>query len=302
MINLGSRKKVEGSLSPFGAESENSAIVDERYVELQLKGENRLLRYALFTGVRFEDCEIEHVDFSHSVFVDCYFRHTTFDHCDFKDCRFTGCEFRKVQFTACKFAYSRWSDTAIPFATLSPHLPYEWPNVCHEVLESLRTNAITQGDGTSARSILFESMNQRRRQLWATVRYKEDYFKTRFSHFDRVGAFFRLVVSHMERWMWGYGESLLQIGLLGLVLVVAFAGWYLGVDAGAFGFDGSAASIVGAATEALLHSARGFAGTSATYGGSSDFQIPSTIQAVLGIVYTGVLAAVVYRWISIRQS
>ena len=261
--------------------------------------ENRTFRHATFTQVHLKHGEFRNVDFSHSRFIDCYFRHTDFRECNFTGAVFTDCDLPHAKFIECKLPYSRWGNTRVDMAQILPNLPYEWPQVARELCQNLRANFRAQGDGPAARRLLFLAMAFHRSTLLETVLVRKSWYKERYRIIQRFGAAIRLVGSWVERLGWGYGASPGLLLLWASISILLFGGYYH-----IHGFADSQV-ITGGFLEkigrAIEFSAFSFVGSAE---GSSWPEGPTAavaIQGALGILFIGVLAAVVYKWISIRQ-
>ena len=138
-----------------------------------------------------------------------------------------------------------------------------------------------------------------RATLWETILLRQSWYKQRFGLGHRVGALFKWVWSWAERLVWGYGERPLLLMAWGAALTFIFGIYYYASGLpDALGVDGSLAGRLG---EAVTFSALAFVGNAdrAPWPGGPTAAI--AVQGALGIVFIGVFAAVVYRWISIRQ-
>ena len=257
------------------------------------------LRHATFTRVHVKDGEFHRIDFSHSRFIDCYFRHTEFRDCDFSGAVFMNCDLPHATFIECRFPYSRWSNTRVDVAQLLPNLPFEWPQVARDLCQNLRANCRAQGDGPTARRLLFRAMALHRSTLWETVLLRKSWYKQRYGLVQRFGAAIRLIGLWVERLGWGYGESP-GLLLLWAAMSILFFGSYYHI----LGFADSQVITGGLLQQmgkALEFSALSFVGSAERSSWPGGPTAAFAIQGALGILFIGIFAAVVYKWISIRQ-
>lgn len=251
---------------------------------------NRKLRFAKFQRLHMKNGNFVGIDFTHSRFHDCYFRHVTFTRCDFTGARFNGCNFPHAKFVECKLPYSTWTRTQVDVAELLANLPHEWPNVSRDLCNNLRTNAIEVGNGYDARRLLFEAMSFHREQLKQQVLQKRSWYQKRYGLVDRILGVLRLAASWIERYVWGYGETPWLVITWGVAAILGFGVYYWSAvlpDRSSF-------------ADAVELSALAFIGAADNSGVASSSSV-IVIEGTLGLLFLGLLAAVVYRWISVRQ-
>ena len=261
--------------------------------------ENQTLRHATFIRVHVKHGKFRDVDFSHSRFIDCYFRHTEFRKCDFTGAVFTDCDLPHAKFITCRLPYSRWCNTRVDMGELLSNLPDEWPEVARDLCQNLRANFRAQGDGPAARRLLFRAMSLHRSTLRETVLVRKSWYKERYGLVQRFKAAICLVGSWVERLGWGYGESPLLLLLWAGVSILFFGSYYcIEGFANSQGINSGFLEQIGRALEFSAHSFVGSAERSLWPEGP---RAAIAIQGTLGILFIGVFAAVVYKWISIRQ-
>lgn len=274
---------------------------------LQVKGlpeekfrlEHRKLRYATITRTYVLHGRFHDVDFSHSRFIDCQFRHTEFRKCIFTEAFFKDCDLPHTTFIECKLPYSRWKNTKVDIGQLVNNLPSEWPNVAHALCQNLRANCRGLGDGPAARRLLFKAMAFRRSTLKEILLLRKSWYQERYKWADRLGAAVRLAGSWVARWGWGYGESPSLLLGWAAVAILSFSGYYY--------IQGFADSLVigGDRLEqylrALQFSALSFVGSAERASWPEGPTAAVVIEGTLGLLFIGVFAAALYRWISIRQ-
>ena len=280
-----------------GLQEVGAEVKGIRTEECRIQGQK--LRHATFIRVHVKQGEFRNLDFSHSRFIDCYFRHTEFRDCNFTGAVFTACDLPHAKFIECSLPYSRWHNTRVDMVQLLPNLPYDWPQVAHDLCQNLRVNFRAQGDGPAARRLLFHAMAFHRSTLWETVLVRKSWYKERYRLVQRFRAAIRLVGSWVERLGWGYGESPGLLLLWAAVSILLFGNYYhiLGF-ADSQVINGGFFEQIGKAIE---FSALSFVGSTERSSWPEGPTAAIAIQGTLGILFIGVFAAVVYKWISMRQ-
>jgi len=139
----------------------------------------------------------------------------------------------------------------------------------------------------------------RRATQWEILRLKKSWYKKRYKWHHRLRAAIHLVGSCFERWGWGYGESPGLLLVWAVVSILLFGSFYhmqgfadLQIN------NGESLKHVGSAFE---YSALAFVGSGERPSWPDGPTAAIAIQRTLGILFIGVFAAAVYRWISIRQ-
>jgi hypothetical protein len=255
----------------------------------------------VFIGVGLKGAVLRNVDFSHSTFVRCYFRNAELRGCNLTGCRFIDSEFANARLINCNLAYSVWRDTEIAPAQVLSNLP-EWPNVAHKLLDSLRTNAISLGDGPAARRYLLRGMKYSREHYRRIAFSTASYYRDKYRGGRRVAGLLRWLFSVAERSLWAYGESPVLLLFWAAVVIGGFSVYYAVEQPTAFGFG--SVPLSAAVRSALQYSALTFATNTPMRPMVSDiltFEGALVLESLCGVIFTGVLAAVMYRRISIRQ-
>jgi hypothetical protein len=294
--------KSPAMLSKPGSIPEQDALfVNERIDQLDLCGKK--INHALFVGVAFKKATLRNVDFSHSTFVRCYFRNAEFSGCTLTGCQFVDCDFPRARFGACNLEYSRWKNcTKVDVESILDNMP-EWPNVRRDLLESLRTNALSVGDGASARKLFFKAMDAASEHHRRVRNADSGYYK-KYGIGQRIRSATRCVLIATERLGWGFGENPLRFALAGAIGTLAFALLYSLLAPDAFGYDDTVPGIAIAFSKALRLSVLTFTMNSPKLPGDVSLWFSSwhVVESMSGAVFASMLAAMVYRWISIRQA
>lgn len=299
MASIWIEGKTAATLNPFTAPESDACILNERADKLKLNDQR--LTHAVLVGVGLKDAKLRGLDFSHSVFVRCYFRNAELRGCNFTGCRFVECEFPNATLINCNLAYSIWKETDIEAGQILSNLP-EWPNVAHKLLDSLRINSLALGNGPAARKYLLAAMRFSREHYRRIAFSPASYYRDKYKGSHRIRGFVRWIASVAERWLWGYGESPALLFSWAAAVVAVFAVYYGAMEPGAFGFGFLPFFI--AARSVLRFSALTFATNTPNrvpIDALNHIEAAVVVESLCGIIFMGVLAAVVYRRISIRQ-
>lgn len=281
----------------------NAFVANEHIDEIRRK--LTTLEHAIFVNFGTKDSEFAEVSFRYTRFYSCYFRNCTFVKCNFTGCEFVDCKFPGSTFDGCKFEYSRWKSTEISAENILPEVRnIQWDNVRRDVLRSLRINAKELGQGKVARLYLLEEKAAERRFLWDAFKPKRaSYYRSKYSGWSRAEKAFEWAGAFLDKWVWGYGESPFHLFVSGLVVLMFYALVFLCKAPDVFGYDGSFDSAITALWEAILLSASGLSSgiiASALESVPSSLEFWLVLESLTGLILTGVVAAVVYRWISAR--
>jgi len=271
-------------------------FVNERPDEHVIK--ERIFEHCVFVGMGLKDARITSCTFKHCIFIRCYFRGARISGTDFTGSRFDECVFQNASIVNSKFLYTQWRATVVSDDQLLANMP-EWPNVAHALLVELRNNAISSGGNSAAKRFHTEALRQTRIHQWRIATRYNDYYK-KYTFYERLKAGLRWLALNLEKRMWGYGEQPLYLISTGFILLVMFAVYYLATEPSMF--DAGDELTLSAACAAFDYSVRSFANATPPDGMSfASFPSATTMQALLGMVFASLLAAVVFRWISTRD-
>jgi hypothetical protein len=88
--------------------------------------------------------------------------------------------FRNAVMVNCKLLYTEWQQTRVSPDLILANKP-EWPNIQHELMEALRVNALSQGDGLSARKYLIASMRASIEHQRRIVQQHDHYYAGKYT-------------------------------------------------------------------------------------------------------------------------
>ena len=258
----------------------NEYIVNEEMDNERLT--NTTVTRTIFTNVSLKQAEVEHCNFSYSIFINCYFRGTKFSSCDFTGCKFIECNFRAATLISCQLRYSSWNRTYVDQSTLLANVP-SYHNQAQELLISLRTNATSIGQYEDSRKYFYEAEKHSRGHRYDIVLGLTPYYRDKYSVSQRVGAIYSLVKSTIDRFFWGYGEQPGRLLCSGALGVIVFALVYM--QTMSIGFWG-----------ALKISLSALAGN---HSQENNWWLIS--ESLLGLIYIAFLAASLHRRIATRR-
>ena len=260
---------------------------------------NGSFRHCTFINMSFKNATLNAFAFLNCVFINCYFRRTNLKNCTIVGCQFLDCDFPKLNLVACNFRYTRFRRCQIAFASIRASLPKE-PNLCQDICRNLALQSSKLGLRSDARRYRMEELASRERHLWNAVRGESKWYKSHYSGFARLRALLDLTVSLINKYLFGYGESLFVLvrnSLIAAFLIFPTVYYYLPmgfVDRGGQALRYvdfvlfSISTMLPMANISNMETARWFTQTIAG------------LEAICGVIVLAFVAAYVFRW-SIRQ-
>ena len=155
---------------------------------------NLSFKRATITGCAFSDC----------IFVGCYFRRSTLASA-FTGCRFIDCDFSHVAVLGASFKYSRFRECFIAFKEIKLSLPME-PNLNESLCRNLGIEATKLGFDNDAHAFRLHEIRAREQHLHEAICSDSEWYRTHFDLPRRISAGVELMVSILNRHLWGYGE------------------------------------------------------------------------------------------------
>jgi hypothetical protein len=158
------------------------------------------------------------VTFKQSNFSDCYFRN-----CRFVDCDFTGAFIRTSnlqgsQFENCSFRYTTWEKSRLDDDFMDNCLPNE-ENLARDLVRSLRVNFTETGNYEAVNRAAAIEVRLTGQHLYKAAYSREAYYRSKYKGWDRAKHGLQHAGWKVLEWLWGNGESVIQIGLSSLVAV-----------------------------------------------------------------------------------
>ncbi len=255
-------------------------------------------QHCTFANVSFKKVVLQRVNFVNCIFIGCYFRRARICETNFKGCRFFDCDFPHVAISGSDFRYSTFHGCVVPYEEMEHSLPGE-PNLRRDLARNLSLEAIEGGRAREARAYRRCEIRAREDHLWAALTGQSQWYRDHFDAWRRLGAFVQWVGSKANGFLWGYGEkvsALLRSYLL-LGLIVFPLLFYLSADGLRFPQDLSQSTAILLFSLELIVPAGLESGTEAASGLT---RMLAGVEAVLGVVFLGLLASYILRW-SLRR-
>ena len=159
-----------------------------------------------FANVSFLRAKVTGGTFRNCVFIECYFRKGEFRDTTFVGCKFINCNFTHVSIRDCDFRYAEFRGTAPPFQEMLHSAPQQ-ANLRNELFDGLARVAQASGQAAEARRYKAAAIDALDLHLRAAVRGDSAWYREHFDLVGRAQAAFRLGWHHLNRLLWGHGES-----------------------------------------------------------------------------------------------
>ena len=179
-------------------------------------------KHCTFANHSFLKAKILNGVFLNCVFIGCYFRRAELQNTRFMGCRFIDCNFSNISLKSCDFKYSVFHGCQLPFDEFVHCLPSEH-NLREEITRNLTIESSKLGLAREARSYRMEEIQAHEKHLLAAVKGNSDWYQKHYDSLRRIGALRQLLLSLLNRWLWGYGQrAWVLVRNLLLVSVVIF--------------------------------------------------------------------------------
>ena len=163
-------------------------------------------KHCTFTNHSFLNTKIQNGVFLNCVFIGCYFRRAELQNTRFIGCRFIDCIFSNISLKSCDFKYSVFHGCQLPFDELVHCLPSEH-NLREEITRNLAIESSNLGLAREARSYRIAKIQAHEKHLLAAVEGNSKWYQNHFDSLRRGKALMQWLLSLLNRWLWGYGES-----------------------------------------------------------------------------------------------
>lgn len=281
----------------FPFKGEDLDFLSQRLDGSELQGAD--YKHTVFERISFKEAQLKNCTFLNCTFINCYFRKTTFSNCSFVGCRFIECYFPRVSVRSCDFRYANFRSCQIDFSEMEHSLPSE-PNIREELARNLSVESRSLGLGRQAGEYRSAEIRARERHLRSAVSSKSTWYQEHYGGLARVGAFFQLSASVLNRWCWGYGErtSVLVRNVIVLAVLI-FPGLYYWNSAGMTTSQGREPNL----TEIVQFSLLNFIPATVSQSVSpttTTTRFIAGFEALLGVIAWALFASYVLRW-SLRK-
>jgi hypothetical protein len=185
-------------------------------------------QHCTFANVSFKMVFLQSSSFLNCVFIGCYFRRAQLVDSSFVGCRFIDCNFSYITIKSSRFPYSLFRGCQLPFTELLHSLPPE-PNLREALARNLSLESSRLGLSSEACQYRMTEVRAREEHLRAAFLGHSQWYKDHFDALARLQAAAHLMLSLLNRWLWGYGERIWTLfrNLLVLVLLVFPFAFYL---------------------------------------------------------------------------
>lgn len=155
--------------------------------------------------------EIDRVSFRYSVFERAYFRNVKFIKCQFTGSRFNECSFPGCVFESCDFSFVSFQDTSVSWEQIQHTLP-SYPNLRRDLLQNLRSNAVSIGDYYGQRHFIDMEIKAQREYFRRAIARDEQYFKDKYDTIGkRINLRLRSVRHRIAYALCGNGEHISRL-------------------------------------------------------------------------------------------
>jgi hypothetical protein len=258
--------------------------------------QNASYEHCTFANISFKQVTLQGGRFLNCVFIACYFRKAELKTSSFSACRFIDCEFPDTSFSACDFRYARFIGCYVDFNEIEHSLPQE-PNLREALAHNLAREAARLGDAAQAQAYRFEQVSAREAHLIGAFRGSSKWYRDHYDFQARVGALLQLVMSYLNRLLFGYGER--PVVLLRNYVIAAFV-----VFPALFSVMPNAISHPASPNDASFWSALDFSVHNATAGVIETPVVARTvtarllagIESLLAAIWGSLFAAYLFRW------
>ena len=196
----------------------------------------RLIEHKEFEGAvrdqNFSQCELSRVYGVKVIFVNISFKQSDISRCYFRNCRFIRCDFTGAnirestfngsQFDDCDFKYTTWEKTHIDEQFLESCLPSE-ENIARDLVRSLRVNFSQIGNYIAVNRAISIEVRLAGQHLYNAAYSQQSYYRSKYRGLLRVRKSFEHARWKALDMLWGNGESIARVAILGLIVILIAA-------------------------------------------------------------------------------
>lgn len=266
-----------------------------------------------FTGLVFEFCTLEKLglrnstfercEFKHCEFIDCYFIGGTYDQCNFVGSSFDRCNFTWAKYPNSKLDYVKFWRCAPVLFQIREQRPAD-PQAAAKFFRNLAVEHKSLGNWQEVDRLIRESYRERERHFSSAAFGKNDFYKKQYGGLKRFNYFFRLCLSRMSGFSWGYGTSwgrlARSIALLE-ILVFPAINFFLGTSTQTGGVNAASSiqeswTCLGSLYKTSLSASLPF--IPSAFVGETNFVIPTPLaisEATVGTIFMGLFISLLFR-------
>ena len=256
--------------------------------------ENADLKHCTFANISFKQTVFQNAEFLNCIFIGCYFRRAEIINSRFIGCKFKDCNFSHIAIKSCDFRHSSFNGCQISYSEILHSLPSE-PNLREELARNLALESSLLGLSSESRKYRMLEIRAREEHLIAAVLCKSQWYKDHFDFFSRSRSLIQLVMSYINRHLWGYGEkswvlirNLLISSLLLFPLIFYFLQHDLSCSYGSINFWGTVVFSIENILPIEFNSGITAIGTLT--------KLFAGLEAFFGIVAIALFASYIFRW------
>jgi len=212
--NLIPSGRIEKKDVKFSTSKENVKYIEKKkyhYIE------NFKFANYLFTRAVATDFVFINIDFSKTIFDNCYLKDCRFERCDFEGAKFINCNLQGSYFEDCKLDYVIFEKTFVDDEVFEC-APKE-SNLKYKFARALKLNYASIGDYIKASKAVKIELEATKKHLYDTWTLHDNYHRDKYgSTRKRFAQFWKWIKVTLLDFIWGNGESLWRLVRFNLIL------------------------------------------------------------------------------------
>lgn len=206
--------RIEKKDVKFSTSDENVKYIEKKkyhYIE-NLKFTNYLFTRGVATDFIFIN-----IDFSKTIFDNCYLKDCRFERCDFEGAKFINCNLQGSYFEDCKLDYVIFEKTFVDDEVFEC-APKE-SNLKYKFARALKLNYTSIGDYIKASKAVKIELEATKKHLYDTWTLHDHYHRNKYGGIrKRFAQFWKWIKVTLLDFIWGNGESLWRLVRFNLIL------------------------------------------------------------------------------------
>jgi len=181
--------------------------------------------FCTFDHLGFLEAKFEHCVFKHCDFMHCYLVKAKFINCDFTGSYFGDCNFSWAEFENSTIGYTRFYRCAPVFAQIA-QLRIPNPKSASKLYRNLASEHCQLGNWGEVAKFVHQSYVEDQRYYNYIVFGENDYYRSKYTFFQRAKYAWRYLLGYISGVVWGYGvswgaffRSILLVWLVALPLI-----------------------------------------------------------------------------------
>lgn len=268
---------------------ENKPIIDAYYINERIDKINDhsfcnlQINHSFFINMGMRDLHFRDIDFKHNTFINCYFKQSRFEDVNFTGCKFINCNFDDIILSSCNFEYAIFENCFIEYNFLKPNLTNKI-NLRWALCKSMYIQAKKAGFYKDYKKYFFEEKKAscEHEKRIAFYRSNDDSYYKKYSSWDRKISFLKFCRYKVEKYVWGYGESLIRLFITSILIIIFFTLLQTCINT----------SFI----QALQISVSNFTGIGILT--ENDLTFIVTFERILGLIFIGLFITALYKYIN----